>query len=94
VFVAFFVSMGLILWLWRKEVCTYSLFSLHSGSIQPLLRPIQPLLRLYSASIKTLFRLYQDSLQPLLNLCSASIQAYEGSIQASLRFIKALFTPY
>ena len=29
VFVAFFVSMGLILWLWRKEVCTYSLFSLH-----------------------------------------------------------------
>jgi hypothetical protein len=29
VFVAFFVSMGLILWLWRKEVCLYSLFRLH-----------------------------------------------------------------
>jgi hypothetical protein len=29
VFVAFVVSMGLILWLWRKEVCPYSLFSLH-----------------------------------------------------------------
>jgi hypothetical protein len=29
VFVAFFGSMGLILWLWRKEVCPYSLFSLY-----------------------------------------------------------------
>jgi hypothetical protein len=55
VFVAFFVSMGLILWLWRKEVCTCPPFSLHLGYIQSLLRPIQPQLRLYSACIKTLF---------------------------------------
>jgi hypothetical protein len=44
VLVAFFVGMLLILWLWRKEVCPYSLVSLFEGSIQPLLR-------LHSASI-------------------------------------------
>jgi hypothetical protein len=41
VFVAIFVSMGMILWLWRKEVRLYSgsvqaLFSLYSGYAQQL----------------------------------------------------------
>jgi hypothetical protein len=65
--------MGLILWLWRKEVCTYSLFSFYSGSIQPLLRPIQPLLRLCSACITTLLRMYPD--KTLFSIYSGSVQA-------------------